>query len=97
MKLTIYRYDPDKDSAPRYQDYDVKLDQGDRMLLDALVKAKVQDDSLAFRRSSEESRTSPTDPVAISTSAPSAGTAPSSRACTRDGSIRPAVGRPTSA
>ena len=26
MKLTIYRYDPDKDAAPYYQDYDVKLD-----------------------------------------------------------------------
>ena len=54
MKLTIYRYDPDKDAKPYYQDYDVALDAHDRMLLDALVKAKVQDDSLAFRRSCRE-------------------------------------------
>jgi len=54
MKLTVYRYDPDKDSAPRYQDYEVKLEQADRMLLDVLVKAKAMDDSLAFRRSCRE-------------------------------------------
>jgi succinate dehydrogenase / fumarate reductase, iron-sulfur subunit len=54
MKLTIYRYDPDKDAKPYYKDYDVALDQSDRMLLDALVKAKALDDSLAFRRSCRE-------------------------------------------
>jgi succinate dehydrogenase / fumarate reductase, iron-sulfur subunit len=54
MKLSIYRYDPDKDEQPRMQDYEVKLDHGDRMLLDALVKAKAQDDSLSFRRSCRE-------------------------------------------
>src|SRR5438128_12022602 len=54
MKLTIYRYDPDKDEAPRYQDYEVATDSSDRMLLDALGKAKAQDDSLSFRRSCRE-------------------------------------------
>jgi len=54
MKLTIYRYDPDKDESPRYQDYDVATDSHDRMLLDALVKAKALDDSLSFRRSCRE-------------------------------------------
>jgi succinate dehydrogenase / fumarate reductase iron-sulfur subunit len=54
MKLSVYRYDPDKDERPYMQDYEVKLDGGDRMLLDALVKAKVQDDSLSFRRSCRE-------------------------------------------
>src|SRR3979411_942309 len=54
MKLSIYRYDPDKDPKPYLQDYDVALDQSDRMLLDALVKAKVLDDSLSFRRSCRE-------------------------------------------
>ena len=54
MKLTISRYDPDKDAKPYYQDFDVAIDSHDRMLLDALVKAKVQDDSLAFRRSCRE-------------------------------------------
>src|SRR3954464_10441577 len=54
MKLTIYRYDPDKDAKPYYKDYDVAVDSQDRMLLDALVKAKTIDDSLAFRRSCRE-------------------------------------------
>ena len=51
MKLSIYRYDPEKDEKPYMKDYDVALDHADRMLLDALVKAKAMDDSLSFRRS----------------------------------------------
>jgi len=54
MKLSIYRYDPEKDAKPYMQDYDVQLEHSDRMLLDALVKAKAQDDSLSFRRSCRE-------------------------------------------
>src|SRR3954464_7247094 len=54
MKLSIYRYDPAKDEKPYLKDYEVKLDQADRMLLDALVKAKALDDSLSFRRSCRE-------------------------------------------
>ena len=54
MKLSIYRYDPDKDAKPYMKDYDVPLEPSDRMLLDAMVKAKAQDDSLAFRRSCRE-------------------------------------------
>jgi succinate dehydrogenase / fumarate reductase iron-sulfur subunit len=54
MKLSIYRYDPDKDQRPYMKDYVVELEHADRMLLDALVKAKVQDDSLSFRRSCRE-------------------------------------------
>ena len=45
MKFRIYRYDPEQDSAPRVQEYDVALDPHDRMLLDALVRA-VNDPSL---------------------------------------------------
>jgi succinate dehydrogenase / fumarate reductase, iron-sulfur subunit len=54
MKLSIYRYDPDKDAKPYMKDYDVALDSHDRMLLDALVKLKAQDDSISFRRSCRE-------------------------------------------
>src|SRR5205807_9879125 len=54
MKLSIYRFDPDKDERPYMKDYDVTPDASDRMLLDVLVKAKVQDDSLSFRRSCRE-------------------------------------------
>ena len=54
MRLRIYRYDPDKDARPYMKDYDVPLEPSDRMLLDALVKVKAQDDSFAFRRSCRE-------------------------------------------
>src|SRR5687767_12133998 len=54
MKLSIMRFDPEKDAKPYMQDYDVKLEQADRMLLDAMVRAKMQDDSLSFRRSCRE-------------------------------------------
>ncbi len=54
MKLSIYRYDPDKDAKPYMQELEVQLEHSDRMLLDALIKAKAQDDSLAFRRSCRE-------------------------------------------
>ncbi len=54
MRLKIYRYDPDKDAKPYMRDYDVPLEPTDQMLLDALVRAKIQDDSIAFRRSCRE-------------------------------------------
>src|SRR5208283_2909474 len=54
MRFRIYRYDPDLDAAPRLQDYDVALDPHDRMLLDALIRVKVHDDTLSFRRSCRE-------------------------------------------
>jgi len=54
MRFSIYRYDPDKDARPRMQDYELKLEATDRMLLDALVRLKAQDDSLSFRRSCRE-------------------------------------------
>ena len=54
MKLSIYRYDPDQDQRPYMKDYEVQLDHADRMLLDAMVKLKTQDDSIAFRRSCRE-------------------------------------------
>ena len=54
MKLSIYRYDPDKDAAPYMQDIDVALEPSDRKLLDVLVRLKAQDDSFSFRRSCRE-------------------------------------------
>jgi len=54
MRFNIYRYDPEKDARPYMKAYEVALEPGDRMLLDALVKLKAQDDSLAFRRSCRE-------------------------------------------
>jgi succinate dehydrogenase / fumarate reductase iron-sulfur subunit len=54
MRVSIYRYDPERDAKPYMKDYDVPVDEGDRMLLDLLVKVKTMDDSFAFRRSCRE-------------------------------------------
>ena len=54
MRFRIFRYDPDKDEKPYMRDYDVRLDPHDRMLLDALVRIREQDDSLSLRRSCRE-------------------------------------------
>ncbi|HEX9192449.1 MAG TPA: succinate dehydrogenase iron-sulfur subunit [Burkholderiales bacterium] len=54
MRFRIFRYDPDKDEKPAMRDYEVRLDAHDRMLLDALVRVKEQDDSLSLRRSCRE-------------------------------------------
>ena len=54
MRLSIYRYDPDKDAKPYMQDYDVPLEPTDRMLLDALIRIKEHDDTLSLRRSCRE-------------------------------------------
>ena len=54
MKFRIQRYDPDKDAKPYFQDYDLEMGPADRMLLDALVRIKTVDDTLALRRSCRE-------------------------------------------
>jgi succinate dehydrogenase / fumarate reductase, iron-sulfur subunit len=54
MKISVYRYDPDKDAKPYYQDYEVEVGPSDRMLLDVITKLKAADDTLAFRRSCRE-------------------------------------------
>jgi succinate dehydrogenase / fumarate reductase iron-sulfur subunit len=54
MHFRIYRYDPDKDAKPYMQDYQLQLEPVDRMLLDALIRIKAQDDSLSLRRSCRE-------------------------------------------
>jgi len=54
MKFSIYRYNPETDSKPRMQNYELPDDCGAVMLLDALLLLKQQDDSLSFRRSCRE-------------------------------------------
>jgi succinate dehydrogenase / fumarate reductase iron-sulfur subunit len=54
MKLSVYRFDPDKDSKPYMQDYDVALQPEQRMLLDVLELVKAKDDTLTYRRSCRE-------------------------------------------
>ena len=50
----IYRYDPDKDEKPYMQTIELELEGHERMLLDALIKLKAQDPTIAFRRSCRE-------------------------------------------
>lgn len=55
ITFSIYRYNPDVDAKPRMQDYTLEMDESqDLMVLDALIKLKEQDSSLAFRRSCRE-------------------------------------------
>jgi succinate dehydrogenase / fumarate reductase iron-sulfur subunit len=54
MRFSVYRYNPEQDSKPYMQDYDIALQPSDRMLLDAIVRLKEADDTLAFRRSCRE-------------------------------------------
>ncbi len=50
----IYRYNPDTDLAPRMQTYELTLTGKERMLLDALIALKKDDETLSFRRSCRE-------------------------------------------
>jgi succinate dehydrogenase / fumarate reductase iron-sulfur subunit len=54
MRFSIYRYNPDVDAKPYMKDYDIALEPTDRMLLDALVRIKSEDDAFSFRRSCRE-------------------------------------------
>jgi succinate dehydrogenase / fumarate reductase iron-sulfur subunit len=51
----IYRYDPNTDETPRWDSYDVAVDDHGPMVLDALIHIKnTIDPTLAFRRSCRE-------------------------------------------
>ena len=54
MRFKIYRFDPDRHTKPEWQDYELRLEASDRMVLDALERLRAQDDSIAFRRSCRE-------------------------------------------
>ncbi len=55
MKFSIYRYNPETDTKPRMQDYELDIPAGsDMMLLDALLLLKEKDPTLVFRRSCRE-------------------------------------------
>ncbi|ABX19437.1 succinate dehydrogenase/fumarate reductase iron-sulfur subunit [Burkholderia vietnamiensis] len=50
----IFRYDPERDSRPYMQKYEIVVADDDRMLLDVLVRLKARDETLSFRRSCRE-------------------------------------------
>jgi len=54
-RFRIYRYDPESGQNPRYDVFEIDLDQTGPMILDALIKIKSEQDStLTFRRSCRE-------------------------------------------
>lgn len=54
MRFRIYRFNPDRDSEPYMQDYELNEVRPGMMLRDALLALKVQDESLTFRHSCGE-------------------------------------------
>jgi succinate dehydrogenase / fumarate reductase iron-sulfur subunit len=55
MLVSIYRYNPETDTSPRMQDYQVDLPPGkDMMVLDVLQLVKDQDETVTYRRSCRE-------------------------------------------
>lgn len=53
MKFRVYRFNPETDTRPRIQEFDVEVSRG-MMLRDALLDIKRQDESFAFRHSCGE-------------------------------------------
>jgi succinate dehydrogenase / fumarate reductase iron-sulfur subunit len=55
QKFRIYRWDPESGANPRYDTFEIDLDDCGPMVLDALIKIKnVVDPTLTFRRSCRE-------------------------------------------
>jgi len=53
--VSVYRYNPETDSKPSMQDYEIELPEGrDLMVLDVLSLIKKEDPSVAYRRSCRE-------------------------------------------
>ncbi len=54
LKVEVYRYNPETDSAPSMKTYEVDTEGKDLMVLDVMELLKAQDASLTFRRSCRE-------------------------------------------
>jgi succinate dehydrogenase / fumarate reductase iron-sulfur subunit len=54
MKLSIYRFNPERDAKPRMQDFEIDVLPTDVMLLDVILRLREQDDSLTIRKSCRE-------------------------------------------
>ncbi len=55
MRFSIYRYNPEADKKPYMKDYEVDIpSDSDMMVLEALLKIKEKDETLAFRASCRE-------------------------------------------
>ncbi len=54
LQVSVYRYNPDVNSAPFMQDFNVDIDGRDMMVLDVLALIKEQDESISYRRACRE-------------------------------------------
>ncbi|MBW6392402.1 succinate dehydrogenase iron-sulfur subunit [Halomonas sp. MCCC 1A11036] len=54
LQVSIYRYNPETDSAPYMQEYQLDTQGRDLMVLNVLEMLKAEDTTLAFRRSCRE-------------------------------------------
>ncbi|WP_438282872.1 succinate dehydrogenase iron-sulfur subunit, partial [Pseudomonas alabamensis] len=54
LKVEVYRYNPDTDTAPKTQVFDVDTGGKDLMVLDVLALIKEQDEGFSYRRSCRE-------------------------------------------
>ena len=54
MKVKVYRYNPELDNKPSFQEYDVALRNRGVMVLEVLNLIKEQDESVSYRRSCRE-------------------------------------------
>jgi succinate dehydrogenase / fumarate reductase iron-sulfur subunit len=54
MKFSIYRYNPETDAKPYMQNYELDIEPEGKMLLDAILLLKEQDETLSVRRSCRE-------------------------------------------
>ncbi|MEW5770821.1 MAG: succinate dehydrogenase iron-sulfur subunit [Pseudomonadota bacterium] len=54
MRFSIYRYNPETDAKPYMQDYELDIEPEGKMLLDAILLIKEQDETLSVRRSCRE-------------------------------------------
>lgn len=54
LKVEVYRYNPDTDSAPKMESFDVDTGGKDLMVLDVLALIKEKDEGFSYRRSCRE-------------------------------------------
>ena len=54
MRMSIFRFNPERDAKPYMQDYEIEPAPGDAMLLDLILRVRELDDTLALRKSCRE-------------------------------------------
>ena len=65
MKFSIFRYNPERDKKPYMQAFEIDLKPTDRMLLDVILRIKLQDDSLTIRNPAVKAYAAPTRSISM--------------------------------